>query len=81
MLDKESGKVIFMGDTNLRHNETKTTYNVSDTIVEYNFPKYYTINKNVNQYFNDEFKYVSRYDRIYSNGVDLIYSDLCFNIK
>jgi len=79
MLDRESGKVIFMGDTNLRNNEMKTTYNVSDAIIDYKFSRYYTINKHVNQYFNDEYKYVARYDRIYSNGVELIYSDLCFN--
>jgi hypothetical protein len=79
MLDKETGKIIFMGDTNLRHNEKITTYNVSDAIIEYNFSKYFTINKNVNKYFNDDYTYVSRYDRIYSNGVDLIDSDLCFN--
>ena len=79
MLDWETGKIIFMGDTNLRHNEKITKYNVSDAIISYNFSKHYTINKNVNKYFNDDYTYISRYDRIYSNGLDLINSDLCFN--
>jgi hypothetical protein len=81
LLDNDTSlkKVIFMGDTNLRNNETITTYNVSDSIVNFNFPKYYTINKNVNQYFNDDYKYVARYDRIYSAKLKLIYSNLCYN--
>jgi hypothetical protein len=79
MLDAECGKIIFMGDTNLRYNETIKTNNVSDSIVDNNFTRYYTINKNVNKYFNEDLKYIARYDRIYSSGVDIIYGDLCFN--
>jgi hypothetical protein len=78
-LDKEKGRIIFMGDTNLRYNENINTYNVYDGLVENKYPKHYTINKNINQYFNDDFKYIARYDRIYISDVDLIYCELYFN--
>jgi hypothetical protein len=48
-------------------------------LVENKYPKHYTINKNINQYFNDDFKYIARYDRIYISDVDLIYCELYFN--
>jgi len=71
LLDRENGKIIYMGDTNLRNNENIRTYHVFDGLIENKFNRSYTINKNINKYFNDDYNYVSRYDRIYMSNTDL----------
>lgn len=69
-LDKETGQIIFMGDTNLRYNEEIFLTNVYDGIFKNKnkIKLLYTIDKTKNQYFiNENAKYISRIDRIYKN--------------
>lgn len=79
-LDNETNMCsIFGGDTNLRYNEFIPLKNLVDSIIHYNLPKLYTIDKNKNKYFFDDSSYVARYDKFYTNGLICFFSDLIFN--
>jgi hypothetical protein len=82
-LNREIGTIIFMGDTNLRSFENiseKDKKNIEDVATNEIFMKSYTINKNINAYFNDGLKFVARYDRAYvTSQVKVKKFDLFFN--
>lgn len=70
---------IFAGDTNLRYNEVVPLKNIVDSTVYYNLPRLYTIDKNQNKYFPNDYTYIARYDKVYTNSAICFYSDLIFN--
>lgn len=81
-LNKELGTIIFMGDTNLRTFEKlpEKDKRIEDVTNNEQFLKSYTIDKNINQYFNDGLKYVARYDRAFITSLVKVKNfDLCFN--
>ena len=70
---------VFMGDTNLRSSEKIYNMKCDDIMNLYGLDDVFTINKYTNPYFNDDYMYVSRYDRIYSKDIDFAYCGLFFN--
>lgn len=79
-LDNDSNMItIFAGDTNLRTNENIILKNIVDSINYFNLPKLYTIDKNKNKYFVDDYYYIARYDKIYTRNAICFFSDLIFN--
>jgi len=68
--------IVFMGDTNLRSYEIIKPKYLTDVIVKSN--RTYTINKYINEYFMNDYKYLARYDRIFTYGVETLNADLVF---
>jgi len=74
---KANDHIVFMGDTNLRSYEMIKTNFLKDVII--NKPnRSYTINKYINEYFMNDYKYLARYDRIFTYGVTPLNTDFAF---
>jgi exonuclease III len=68
--------IVFMGDTNLRSYEITKINFLTDVTIKSNHR--YTINKYINEYFINDYKYLARYDRIFTYGVKPLNTDLAF---
>ena len=80
-LDEDSiGKnLIFIGNTNFSNNVIVPTTNIKDAVISNDYMIYYTVDKYVNKYYQNDIMCMNRNDRIYTNNIELIDYRLIFN--